>query len=108
MSGMDRVVGDATISVSHDHVMDAMTDAGPVRSWRVTIEGPGVSHVALVGIASSSADVSEASVATIVEDGMLTTFPGSRDNDPFAAAAVQAWIDESRQALAELVVELRS
>ena len=86
---MHHVVGNPTISVSHDHVMGATTDAGPLRSWRVTTEGPGVCHAALIGIASSSAEVSDGVVATIVEHGMLTTYPGSRDNDPFAAAAVR-------------------
>ena len=104
---MHHVVGNPTISVSHDHVMGATTDAGPLRSWRVTIEGPGVCHAALIGIASSSAEVSDGLVATIVEHGMLTTYPGSRDNDPFAAAAVRTWIDENREALAELVIRLR-
>lgn len=102
------MVGDATISVSHDHIMGAMTDAGPIRSWRVTIEGPRVSHTALVGIASSSDEVSDSLFATIVEHGMLTTYPGSSDNDPFAAAAVRAWLDENREALGELVIQLRS
>lgn len=32
--------------------------------------------------------------------------PVSTDNDPFAAAAVRAWIDENREALGELVVQL--
>ena len=104
---MDHVVGEATISVSNDHVMGAMTDAGPLRSWRVTIEGPGVSHVALIGMATSSAEVSDGLVATVIEHGMLTTYPGSRDNDPFLAAAVRTWIDENRDPLAELVIKLR-
>jgi hypothetical protein len=108
MRVVDHVVADTTISVSHDHVMGAMTDAGPLRSWRVTIEGPGVSHTTLIGIASSSAEVSDGLVATIVEHGMLTTYPGSRDNDPFAAATVRTWIDENREALAELVIDLRN
>lgn len=105
---MGHVVGGGVISVSHDHVLAVLTEAGPVHSWRVTIEAPGMNHAALIGIASQSAEVSDGLVATIIEHGMLASYPGTKDNDPFAATAVRTWINENREALAQLAIKLRS
>lgn len=101
-------MNDSTLRVKYSHDLPAMTTAGPLRSWKVTITTPTFVHEAEIGIASGSDEVSQGLFATIVDMGLLTVQPGSRDNDPFASADVRAWVDENRDALRALVAQLRS
>jgi hypothetical protein len=107
-STRERHVRDSTLRVEYSHDLPAVTAAGPIRSWKVTITAPDLTHEARVGIASPSDEVSEQLFATIIDMGLLTIQPGSRDNDPFAAAKVRAWVEENRDALRALVTELRA
>ncbi len=107
-TAMERPVNDSMLRVEYSHDLPAMTTAGPVRAWRVTITAPTFVHEAEIGIASGSDEVSQGLFATIVDRRLLTVQPESRDNDPFASADVRAWVDENRDALGALVAELRS
>jgi hypothetical protein len=99
---MEHPVNDSTLRVEYSHDLTAMTTAGPIWSWKVTITTPAFVHEAKIGIASGSDEVSH------VDMGLLTMQPGSRDNDPFAGAEVRPWVDENGDALRALVAQLRS
>lgn len=105
---MERPVNETMLRVEYSHDLPAMTDVGPLRSWRVTITTPAFVHETAIGIASGSDEVSEALFATIIDKALLTVYPGSKDNDPFAGADVREWVDENNDALRALVAELRS
>lgn len=77
-TAMEHPVNDSTLRVEYSRDLPAMTTAGPVRAWRVMITTPTFVHEAEIGIASGSDEVSQGLFATIVDMGLFTVQPGSR------------------------------